>query len=168
MPAASADTRRMVTLYVFALLFTVAGSIVVIREVWEAHRRWRATFGPDRVHSGSTHSVTSRRGTAWGVTPPDGEFTVEERLAALEERQRVDNKAVWNRILAVEKSVPRQAADAATEVENRLRPQIAETFAYLTRLGHRAWWQPWWLGPAMLLLGSVLGGIGSVIGAASE
>lgn len=131
----STDARGMVALHIVALLLTLLGSLVVTHEVWSGRRRWVATFGTTRPSSGEVSGVVSVRSTAWGSVGLVGE-TVEARLAALEERQQKDHMALVTRIMGVEQKMPDVAADAAREVENRLRPQIADVLAYLT--GQRA------------------------------
>ena len=146
----STDARGMVALHIVALLLTLLGSLVVTHEVWSGRRRWVATFGTTRPSSGEVSGVVSVRSTAWGSVGLVGE-TVEARLAALEERQQKDHMALVTRIMGVEQKMPDVAANAAREVENRLRPQIADVLAYLTGQGQRAWWLPWWAGPVLLL-----------------
>jgi hypothetical protein len=85
-----------------------------------------------------------------------GALTVEERLERLAERQRQDHVAVVKLVREVEKSIPAVAAEQATKVEERLQPQISTMPQYLAGMGQRHKWMPWWLGPVLLALGSIL------------
>jgi hypothetical protein len=156
----------MVLLYVVALLFQVFGSVILVCEVWDGHQRWTERFGP-RAVSGSMNAtlpgVTARfRGTADGIV---GSLTVEERLGRLEaglvaERDARIEQGWWS-----EDQMAETATAAAQRVERALSPRISDAVSYLAGLGERPTLRPWWLGPALVLAGTILGGFASVKGA---
>jgi hypothetical protein len=156
----------MVLLYVVALLFQVVGSVILGWEVWDGHQRWTERFGP-RAVSGSMNvdlqGVTARiRGTADGIV---GNLMVEERLGRLEAGLVEERDARIEQGWASEDQMAETATAAAERVERALSPRISEAVSYLAGIGERPTLRPWWLGPALVLAGTILGGIASVIGA---
>jgi hypothetical protein len=109
--------------------------------------------------------VGTTRTTGWatGVSPEPEHLTVEDRLERLAERQRQDHVAVVKLVREVEKSIPAVAAEQANKVEERLQPQIATMLQYLAGMGQRHKWMPWWLGPVLLALGSILGTAAGIV-----
>lgn len=148
-----------------ALALQVVGSIVVVFEVREGHRRWRENFGgPVEIRwAGVVQPETARFAIHAEQEGTDG-LTVEERLDRVEKQQDEDKAALHERIRDVSDQMPAVAEDAARKVEIRLRPEIAKALGVLAGMGHRPWWLPWWLGPVLLLVGTVIGGGASVVG----
>jgi hypothetical protein len=158
----------MVLLYVVALLLQVVGSLILGWEVWDGHQRWTERFGP-RAVSGSINvelqGVTARaRMKADGIV---GNLTVEERLDRLEAGLVEERDARIELGWQSEDRMAETADTAAQRVERALSPRISEAVSYLTGIGERPTWRPWWFGPALVLAGTILGGIASVIGAHS-
>jgi hypothetical protein len=159
----------MVALYIAALLLQIVGSLVVALEVHQAHTRWRAKFRAPanlRLHGTIASVLSGVTMTASGVV--SGDLTVEDRVARLEEARSRDQSDLKETVERIERQTAEKADESASKVEERLQPQIAETLQYLAGLGERSRWQPWWLGPALLLVGTILGGVGSVIGALGD
>jgi len=153
----------MVATLILALALQVAGSVITGWEVWQGQRRWRATFGPRLDASGTAVGTTRTTGWAIGVSPEPEHLTVEDRLERLAERQRQDHVADVMLVREVEKSIPAVAAEQANKVEERLQPQIATMLQYLAGMGQRHKWMPWWLGPVLLALGSILGTAAGIV-----
>jgi hypothetical protein len=156
----------MVLPYVVALLLQVVGSVIIGWEVWDGHQRWTQRFGP-RAVSGSINvdlqGATARfRGRADGIV---GNLTVEERLDRLEAGLVEERDARIEQGWQSEDRMAETADAAAQRVEAALTPRISEAVSYLAGLGERPTLRPWWLGPALVLAGTILGGIASVMGA---
>lgn len=150
-----------------ALLLQLAGSVIAAAEVWRAHQRWTKEFGGPEARD--LHSVTATRTIVSGA--PDlverDDLTFDGRLSRLEERQRSEHKAMSEEVRRLAKGVPEVAEAEAVKVEARLRPQIARTLGYLAGQGARSRWMPWWLGPSLILLGTLISGVASVVAAAT-
>jgi hypothetical protein len=95
-----------------------------------------------------------------------GNLPVEERLDRLETGLVEERDARIAQGWQIEDRMAATADTAAHRVEQALSPRISEAVSYLAGLGKRPTWRPWWLGPALVLAGTVLGGIVSVIDAA--
>jgi hypothetical protein len=59
------------------------------------------------------------------------------------------------------------AAESADLVEQRLTPELQALLSYLVGREERPAWRPWWLGPALLSVGLVLGTLGNIVSAAA-
>jgi hypothetical protein len=155
----------MVTWLVVALILQAVGSVISWWEVRQAYRRWHDEFRA--VQPAKGHAVSSMRSTGWAVgeSPIPEDWTVKQRLAHLEERQKRDHEAVVRRLRGVETSIPTIAAEQATKVEQRLQPQIGRTLSFLAGMEERHKWMPWWLGPGLLILGTLVSGVVSVVAA---
>jgi hypothetical protein len=147
-----------------ALLFQVLGSAIVVWEVWEGHRRWIEKFRP-KTPAGRVIQMGRAEAKAFGYSARGLGGTLEERVSRLEAaQQRTENNLIDEVIRLEQRVIPAAAKDAAQDVRQRLEPIIRDTLVYLAGLGQRSKWTPWWLGPSLLLLGTVLGGVASLVG----
>ena len=154
----------MVVILIVAVAFQVVGTGILAIEVHAAHARWVAKFRQPRV-TGQLNGVLppSRMFTTGWVSGSAGE-TLEQRLDRLESQQRETAKNLAEAVHRLETAtIPEEAQRAAAEVEARLQPLVVDTLAYLAGLGERPWWRPWWLGPGLLVVGIVLGGLAAVL-----
>jgi hypothetical protein len=155
----------MVLANVVALLLQVVGSGFIAWEVWEGHQRWVKQFRPRDV-TGSMNVVLQGAAARFEVrTVADGivgNLTVEQRLDRLEadlvEERTARIKQGWQ----IEDGMGETAEASGRRVEMALSPRIAEAFGYLAGLGERPKWRPWWLGPALVLAGTIVSGISTI------
>ena len=157
-------TESMVAVLIVALGLQVLGTVLLAIEVGAAHRRWVAKFRQPHISGNSDTDLPGLRifTTGW-VSGPPGE-TVEQRLDRLEGQQRETAKSLAEAVHRLETAtIPKEAHRAAAEVEARLQPLVVDTLEYLAGLGSRPRWRPWWLGPGLLVVGIVLGGLAAVL-----
>lgn len=154
----------MVVILIVAVALQVVGTGILAFEIRAAHVRWVAKFRQAHITGELNADLPRLRMFATGgVSGPAGE-TLEQRLDRLEKQQLETAKNLAEAVHRLETTtIPEEAQRAAADVEARLLPLIVDTLAYLAGLGERPRWRPWWLGPLLLVVGIVLGGLAAVL-----
>jgi hypothetical protein len=153
----------VVVLYVVAFLFEALGIALLFVELREVNQRWLEFMSrPRDVALSDTgraldHAIPIRAG--------GGDRTVETRLTQLEDAMHAHKVDHVHLELAARRHANQVAEESANLVERRLTPELQALLGYLIGREQRPWWRPWWLGPALLSVGLVLGTLGNVVSA---
>jgi hypothetical protein len=156
--------------YALALALQVVGAVVTGVEVWQGFRLWHDHYGPGRTATGTASGTIRWESSSYGRVslpplPADASTEQIEQLTDLEGQVGRELTGVVRLIDADRKVSRKYANEVAAEAENRVRPQIDRVVQYLIGQGQRSRWMPWWLGPALLLAGTIIGGVTDMVGA---
>jgi hypothetical protein len=153
----------MVAALVVSLVLQVGGSILLAYEVRETHRRWHRKFRSPVTIQGHGMIPQPTLAVELDVSPLARDETLEQRLDRMEAQLGAARKHLTGEIRRVERSIAVEAEKAAHPVEQRIQPQVSDTIQYLAGLGERHKWTPWWLGPTLVLAGTILAGAASLV-----
>lgn len=152
----------MVVLYLVAFLFEALGIILLFVELRDANRRLSALMArPQNIVLGAARV----RVQAMPIRVVGGDRTVETRLTQLEDAMHAQKVDHADMELATWRYSNQAAEESVNLVEQRLTPELQSLLGYLIGRDKRPTWRPWWLGPALLSLGLVLGTLGNIVSA---
>jgi hypothetical protein len=150
---------NLACVYVLAFVFDVAGVGLLLFELREANSRWTSFKGRSRtVEIGPARTLEQ----ALPLRVIRGDQSHEIRIRQLEDAVYDQRSQIADMHLRLWRHANDVAETAAGKVERNLGREVEAVIGYLLGLEERSRWRPWWLGPALVAAGILLGTVGNL------